>query len=233
MGVFYRSTLKFCLFRAKTNYLIVKLVSETDIIMRAVLKFFLPAFAITVTTLIGLPQAHAVDFDKDIEPILRKKCFKCHSGPRAKAGLRMDNLTYLAKKIGTEEDMPIHPGHPEKSLLVKFASLPRSDTNAMPPPRRGEGLSAVELGAIKTWITEGASLESKEGEPDSTDEPAADMNKMHAWSNTDGKTLQAGFVRLDGTNVVLKKEDGTEFSYPMSSLSADSRMLAKDLSIAK
>ena len=59
------------------------------------------------------------------------------------------------------------------------------------------------------------------------------MNKVYAWSNTDGKKLQAGFVRLEGTNVVLKKEDGTEFSYPMSSLSADSRKQAKDLSIAQ
>ncbi|MDC0275529.1 MAG: c-type cytochrome domain-containing protein [Verrucomicrobiales bacterium] len=204
--------------------------------MRTAPNFLLPVFAIAAAFFELSPRAHALDFDKDIEPILRKKCFKCHSGPRAKAGLRMDNLLYLAKKIGTEEDMPIHPGHPEKSLLVKKASLPRTDTDAMPPPRRGEGLSAIELGAIKTWITEGASLESKAAEPGdkpTTEKPAADMNKVYAWSNTDGKKLQAGFVRLEGTNVVLKKEDGTEFSYPMSSLSADSRKQAKDLSIAQ
>ncbi len=184
------------------------------------------------------PELFAVDFDEDVEPILRKKCFKCHSGPRAKGGLRMDNKTYFQKKIAEEDGIPIFPGHPEKSLMVRKTSLPRTDTDAMPPPTRGEPLSAVELGTIKKWITEGAKLEKTEGTdapttPDTDPKPAADMTKLHTWTNTEGNSLKAAFVKLDGRNVVLKKEDGSEFSYPMSSLAAESRKLATDLSTAQ
>ena len=38
-----------------------------------------------------LSSAEAVDYKEEIRPILNKKCFKCHTGPKAKGGLRMDS----------------------------------------------------------------------------------------------------------------------------------------------
>ncbi len=48
------------------------------------------------------------------------------------------------------------------------------------------------------------------------------------WKSTEGKSLQAEFIRLDGTQVVLKKTDGTEVKVPMSRLNSESQQQAKD-----
>lgn len=184
-----------------------------------------PFLLTLAATLLGASSlsAQTVDFKKDVEPILRAKCFKCHSGPRAKKGIRYDDKDTLAKFIGDHEKAVIVPGKPLDSLAVKLASLPRNDSDAMPPPRRGDGMTIPEMATFKQWITEGAKLDSAEG---TAPDPAPSTTvppKLLNWTNTDGNTLQAFFVRLEGSNVVLKKEDGSEFSYPMSKLSIESR----------
>ncbi len=176
-------------------------------------------------------SASALDFRKDIRPFLSKKCFKCHSGPKAKGKLRYDDLDKLGKRIGSHEDAVFVPGEPGKSLAVIKAGLPRSDGDAMPPPPSGNPpLTGKELALLKQWVSEGAKLDSS-AEGDSTPEkkPAAGMSKILPWTNLDGNTLKAAFVSSDGTNVTLKKEDGTEFKYPLAKLSKDSQKLASDL----
>lgn len=184
---------------------------------------------IVAFSLFAAPEAWAVDFAKDVQPVLREKCGKCHNGPDAKKGLRYDDTATLAKFIGTGEDTVIVPGKPDESRLIHLASLPRDDSDAMPPPSRGEGLSAPELTLVRQWIAEGAKLDdgaaSTPAPPTATQPP-----KLLSWTNVEGRTLNAYFVKMDGKNVVLKKEDGSEFTYPMSQLSAESRKQATDLS---
>jgi hypothetical protein len=55
-------------------------------------RWSIPAFVVVLS----LPAASAaqipakIDFAKDIQPIFAKFCFSCHSGPKAKAGVRLD-----------------------------------------------------------------------------------------------------------------------------------------------
>lgn len=172
----------------------------------------------------------AVDYERDIQPILKDHCFKCHSGPKAKRKVRYDNVRYFKEVIGTHEDAVVVPGDPERSKMYKLSSLPPTSTDAMPPPRRGEPLNSAEKALIRKWIEEGASFESKPEEaPSTTPTSEPDSNKVHTWSNTDGKTLEAAFVAATATMVTLRKEDGSEFNYPVAKLSAESRKLAADL----
>jgi hypothetical protein len=43
-----------------------------------------------------------------------------------------------------------------------------------------------------------------------------------SWTNTDGKTIEAEFIHLDGDTVVIRK-DGKEFKIPLAKLSPASR----------
>lgn len=177
---------------------------------------------------------HAVDFEKDIQPILKDHCFKCHSGPRAKAKIRYDNVRYFKEVIGTDQYAIVVPGKPDQSKLLKLASLPQTATDAMPPPKaKDEPMSARDLAMVRQWILEGASLEPRpsaaEAAPTPTTETAADPNKIHTWTNSKGKSLPATFVSLSGTAVKLRKEDGTEFDYPLNLLSEASQKLAAEL----
>jgi len=186
-----------------------------------------------------ISSAEAVDFQTEIRPILNKKCFKCHTGPKAKGGLRMDSPEDFAKRVGGD-DPAIIPGDPGKSLLSVKAGLPPTDGDAMPPPpareRGAESMTTGELTLVRQWITEGAKFEAgSAAAPNTTPasapagDPAAMKVEMRTWTNSAGTALQAAFVAMSGANVTLKKEDGSQFDYPLANLSAESQALAKQL----
>ncbi|MEI6232924.1 MAG: DUF1553 domain-containing protein [Planctomycetota bacterium] len=106
------------------------------------------------------PQNQALDFNRDIKPILSNTCYKCH-GPDAaerKGGtkahpLRLDtDEGAYAENGGTRA---IAPGHPEKSeLIARIVS--KDDEQIMPPAKSGKPLSGKEVDILKRWISQGA-----------------------------------------------------------------------------
>lgn len=100
--------------------------------------------------------AVAVDFNRDIRPLLSKNCFHCH-GPdpeTREAGLRLDQRPSAIAKLESEEHA-IVPGDAEKSELIQ--RLTSSDEYlVMPPHDVGEKLTPAQIQKIKTWIEQGA-----------------------------------------------------------------------------
>ncbi len=170
-----------------------------------------------------------LEFEADIQPILKKKCFKCHSGPKAKKGLRWDDARTVAEWIKEGKDKVIIPGSPAASVMfIKTDQGRKRHPDGMPPPRRGEPLSEGELKLLAQWITEGARV-GDSGGADGGKMEAENAGKVHEWTNLEGQTIKAGFVRLEGKQVVLKLESGRETAYPMAKLSLESRQLAAKL----
>lgn len=93
----------------------------------------------------------ALDFNRDIRPILSDKCFQCH-GPdeeTLEGGLRLD-LRESAVGEGA-----IAPGQPDASeLLVRVLS--GDPDEIMPPPKVKKTVTAREADLLKRWIAEGA-----------------------------------------------------------------------------
>ena len=102
-------------------------------------------------SLLGSP-ALAVDFSKEVLPVLQRACFECHGSEVAKAGLRLHEKTSALK--GSDHQAVIVPGKPEESELLRRVSLPRTDKEAM--PRRGNRLTKPEISALRGWIAAGA-----------------------------------------------------------------------------
>lgn len=99
--------------------------------------------------------AAAVDFNRDIRPILSDACFACH-GPdpdKRKAGLRLDTAEGgLAMKKGRAA---IVPGNPDLSEAVRRMTATDAD-DRMPPPDSGKTLTAAQIETVRQWIAEGA-----------------------------------------------------------------------------
>ena len=117
--------------------------------------------AVLVILIISLHVfAEDVNFEKQIWPILKDKCIKCH-GPdqidkgklkHAKAGLRLDSAESI--KTGSEDGPVIQPGNSKKSSFYKLISLDPEDEDIMPP--KGKPLSKKQQLMIKSWIDQGA-----------------------------------------------------------------------------
>lgn len=50
---------------------------------------------------------------------------------------------------------------------------------------------------------------------------------MTTWTSSDGRTIQATMLRLEGENVILQRNDGGIFSVPLNKLSSQSQVVAK------
>jgi hypothetical protein len=96
--------------------------------------------------------ALAVDFSKEVLPVLQRACFECHGSEVGKAGLRLHEKTSALK--GSDHQAVIVPGKPEESELLRRVALPRTDKEAM--PRRGNPLTRAEIAALRGWIATGA-----------------------------------------------------------------------------
>ncbi|MEZ5385198.1 MAG: PSD1 and planctomycete cytochrome C domain-containing protein [Prosthecobacter sp.] len=104
-------------------------------------------------------SAHAVDFNRDVRPILAQQCFACHGmddhGRKGKLRLDLSESSYGAGKSG---EIAIVPGKPDASELVRRI-LTTDEDDLMPPPHTKKVLSENDKVVLKTWIAEGAKYE--------------------------------------------------------------------------
>lgn len=108
-----------------------------------------------ILPLVAAAPLCAVDFQKEVRPILSDACFSCH-GFDAKtrmAGLRLDTKegAFAARKSGT----PIVAGNPQASLVYQRIMSP-AGPKRMPPEHSHKTLSAGQKETLRRWIAEGA-----------------------------------------------------------------------------
>jgi hypothetical protein len=97
------------------------------------------------------PATRPVDFVKDIQPILAKNCYRCHGEQRAEADLRWD-LKESAFK-GSDHGPVLRPGKSAESRMIHLVAG-IDPQNAM--PKKGDRLSAEQVGLLRAWIDQGA-----------------------------------------------------------------------------
>jgi len=181
------------------------------------MKFLLYALVLTATT------ASAVDYKSQVAPIFRNKCYACHSvTKKVKGKLALDD-DKLPEQIGAGKN--IIPGEAAKSTMYVNCTLANDESDVMPPEGKNR-LTDAELATLKAWINEGASLTGGGAAPAAA-MPAAAGGVMK-WTNTEGKTIEAEFVGLQGDSVLLKiPSTGTTHILALSKLSPESQAQAK------
>lgn len=107
-------------------------------------------------------KAEAVDFEKQIWPILEKNCLECHSkaAPGAdgkvkkpKGGVVLDSKDAIT--AGKKGKLLVTKKSGE-SLLYTSISLAADHEDRMPPAKKGEPLPKEQQDLIKQWIDDGA-----------------------------------------------------------------------------
>ena len=124
--------------------------------------------------------AGEVEFNRDIRPILRETCFRCHgpdSGSR-KADLRLD------KRDDAIKSGAIAPGKLDESELIARI-LSDDPEEMMPPPAVKKPLDAAQKELLKKWVASGAEYQPHwafiaptKVEPPHAADPAWDRNPI-------------------------------------------------------
>ena len=114
---------------------------------------------ITVTALLGssVSADEAIEYAKQIKPVLQARCFACHGVLKQEAKLRLDTAALAIK--GGESGAAIKPSEVSASLLLKRISA-AEEFERMPP--EGEPLKPAEIAAIRAWIAQGAKAPADE-----------------------------------------------------------------------
>ena len=101
----------------------------------------------------------AVEYNREIRPILAENCFACHGPDSAarKAELRLDSFAEATKEREGGKGVVV-PGKPDESELI--SRITTSDENDVMPPRKTKKvLSAAQIELLKRWVAEGAEYE--------------------------------------------------------------------------
>ena len=121
-----------------------------------------------VTTMVGLTTlaalalipapdapapAHAqsrIDFGRDIQPLLKERCYECHGPTKQMNGYRLDQrsraLAGVVRPNIIRRQQRFQPARPPRASVAEFGTQ-------MPPE---DELSADEIAILKRWIDEGA-----------------------------------------------------------------------------
>ncbi len=125
------------------------------------LRRLLVALSTTVVS-IGSPpiDAAAVDYLRDVKPVLKERCFACHGALEQESGLRVDTAELLRR--GGDSGSALVAGDPAGSLLIERVADP-DPASRMPP--EGEPLTAGQIEALTQWVAQGA-LSPADEEPE-------------------------------------------------------------------
>lgn len=90
-----------------------------------------------------------VEYERDVKPILRTRCFACHGGLKQEMGLRLDTVDLMRR--GGQSGPVVEPGNAEGSFLIEMVTG-RQDAR-MPP--EGEPLLPAQIRLLENWIDQG------------------------------------------------------------------------------
>lgn len=121
--------------------------------------------ALLLVCLLPSPASAAVDYLREIKPILARDCVKCHGATQQKGGLQLD--TAAAALRGGKHGPLWQPKDPENSLLIQVIEGRHSEVSKMPYKRLPLDTAVVAL--MRQWIAAGAPTPARE-------EPSSDQH---------------------------------------------------------
>ena len=95
------------------------------------------------------PESRREFYQRRVEPVLRKNCYRCHADTSRKGALRLDRH-HLAIK-GGKSGPAIVPGNPAESPLI--ALIEHRGKRKMPPLKK---LTDQQIADISKWVADGA-----------------------------------------------------------------------------
>ena len=115
----------------------------------------LPRFAILFAAAGSFAFAGAIDFSRDIQPILSENCYHCH-GPDAKGRKAELRLDQKEGALRVQDGVAVvKPGDSKASALIERIFTTDED-DVMPPKKSNRTLTTAQKELLRRWVDEGA-----------------------------------------------------------------------------
>lgn len=101
-------------------------------------------------------NAQTVNFSREVQPLLARRCFACHGPDKAEGGLRMNSAEGLSSTLDSGGQAVV-AGKPDESELIQRISSTEEGVR-MPP--EGKPLTEIEQDLLRRWIEEGGKFEN-------------------------------------------------------------------------
>ena len=140
-----------------------------------------------------------VSFEREVAPILKTHCLRCHGESQASADLRMDTFEGIVR--GGRSGVPVAPRFPARSgIMLRIAS--EADQERM--PRGGARLADSEILTVAQWIAQGAGFDGA-----SRDAPIGQSEGEDPARSNPASVVMAPVtvVMADGSETVSFKSD--------------------------
>lgn len=134
-------------------------------------------------------SAAAVDYEKEIKPLLKERCYACHGALKQKADLRVDTAAAMHKG-GDGGDILTK----EHSMLLDRVTTTDKD-DRMPPEGEGAMLTAEQVAKLREWVAAGA--------PAPTQEKPEDDPRTH-WAYQPPRSSGQSMDALLATRLAVK-----------------------------
>ena len=170
---------------------------------------------------VSAEEAVAVDFQRDIRPILSKHCVSCHGAKRQEGGLRLDQRDDAIR--GGDSGVAIVVRDPDKSLLLERVS---SSDESLRMPFNRPPLMSSQIELLRRWIAAGAKWPSDPSQP----QIASDHWAFQPICRSNPSTLVTDWTvnPIDGFVLAKMKEVGVRPS-PRANRAKLMRRLSLDL----
>lgn len=115
-------------------------------------RFIVPALILACGFARAAEPTAEPSFSHDVYPVLRERCWSCHSGNKPEGKLRFDDEA--AFRRGGESGPVFVAGKPDQSYLIEQITGKKP---AMPP--EGSALTAEQVDVLRRWIAGGAKID--------------------------------------------------------------------------
>ncbi len=105
------------------------------------------------TVLQTFASADDIDFESQIRPLLKAKCFDCHGAETQESHLRLDGRSSILRG-GDSGEPAIVIGNSEASHLIKLVR--GEEAGKLMPPDEADRLSKEQIDLLSEWINQGA-----------------------------------------------------------------------------
>jgi len=118
-------------------------------------RLFLPITGILLASTVPAGfAADAIDFNKQIKPLLESSCLSCHGPEKPKGKLSL--VTRAGALKGGDNGPALVSGKPSESRLYTSTILPADHDDLMPPSNKGGPLPKAQTELLRLWIEQGA-----------------------------------------------------------------------------